>query len=318
MAITPTSTELDVYYQQRYLEAASLADPDAELRVFRLGQAMAPLMVRPLPADVGKGFDAVSPYDFCGPFLGGASAEDTWEALRSWAREQSIVAAFLRFHPFVGEVGRWRGLDGLHVIHSADNVVVDLDDEDEMFAGFKPRVVRDLKVAHRAGVVCELEPLTPDNLNQFVPLYEETMQRRNAARYYFFSHPFFQALAENLGDAFLLATARLEGRTVGAALIMQSGATAYYYLAASNDEARRVCAMNGLVVEAACRLAEMNVERFHLGGGTGGVSAFKERFGPGRVPYYVGRAVFDSERYAELAGDRVTDFFPAYRAVLQP
>ena len=106
----------------------------------------------------------------------------------------------------------------------------------------------------------------------------------------------------------------MDGRAVAAALVLLGGPTAYYYLAALDVSARQTCAMNALIVRTAGRLHEMGLTRFHLGGGAGGVSAFKERFGPGRVPYFVAKAVFDRERYEHLCDGIATEFFPAYRA----
>ena len=112
----------------------------------------------------------------------------------------------------------------------------------------------------------------------------------------------------------MMATATLSGRTVAASLTLLDGSRAYYYLSAFDYEQRAVRPTNVLVVETAARLHELGFERYHLGGGATSLRAFKERFGPGRVPFFLGRAVFDADRYAAMTQGASTDFFPAYRA----
>ena len=310
MVCTP---QPDFYCGEDYIRAASMLEPDGVLRVFRFGRAVVPLIAKPLPKECGPGFDAISPYDFCGPRLNGEAADRVWPALCAWASEQGILAAFFRFHPFHGEPEAWHGFDGLEIAQSAQNVVIELNDADTMLSACKSTVPRDLKVAERAGVTCEFFPISPEGLDGFVPLYLQTMDHLEAAEFYRFPRAFFDTLAAELRDSCVLATARRDGRVVGSSLILLDGTTAYYYLACSSDMGRKLCAMNMLVFEAACRLRKMGFEWFHLGGGSPSLLAFKERFGPGRVPYFVGRAIFDQPRYRYLTRGVQTDFFPAYR-----
>ena len=299
-----------VYHDGAYLQAASLLEPDGRLHVFRHGAATIPLILRPLPAGCGPGYDARSPYDFSGPLLCGEPAGAVWSALGRWASKHEVVTGFFRFHPLIDEIEAWRNLSGLTLVHSADNVVIELAKGETMLSCFKRRVARDLKVADRAGVTCSLAPLTPAGLDAFVPLYHETMSRRRADTYYYFDRRFFDALP----GGFRLAGAYQKGAMAAGALILLDGDRAYYYLAASNEEGRRVCAMNALVVETAIALHSADVRLFHLGGGGSSLRAFKERFGPARAPYRVGQAIFDAPRHDRLVAGNSGNFFPAYRA----
>lgn len=307
---------VSVYHDDAYLAAASLLYTDGCLEVFRYGSAVIPLIVKPLPQLCGSGFDAVSPYDFSGPQLNGEAARDVWHALTSWCRKRDIITGFFRFHPFAGEAEAWRGMDGLDIVHSADNVVIHLTDADSVLVECKPNVRRYLNIARRAGVMCELAPVGAAGLDEFVPLYRRTMERNGADSFYLFGRPFFDALAAGLGKYCLLALARMDGVAVAGILVVLDGSTAFYYLAATSELGRRprVRAAYMLVHETARRLCTGGIARFHLGGGAPGLAAFKARFGPGRVPFFVGRAVFDPARYAGLSEGVADTFFPAYRA----
>jgi len=313
MTLASCETQLGVYHNKDYLRATAMLEPDSELQIFRCGEAVVPLIVKPLPASCGTGFDAITPYDFSGPILQGESATDVWDSLRAWAMERGIVSAFLRFHPFHEDAKRWAKLDGLEVIQSAENIVVDLTDHDEMVSSFKRYVVRYVKVAHRNGDTFDLRPIDSDGLDAFVPLYTMTMKRNQANAFYYFPRSFFDHLCETLSDRWLIATVTIENEVAASVLVLLDGLTAYYYLACSSDAGRKARAMNYLIHELSIALAATNLEKLHLGGGSESLREFKQRFGPGRVPYFVGRAVFDRKRYDQLSGDVDTDFFPAYR-----
>lgn len=314
MTTVARASQLDVYNSDAYLLAASLLQPEGELHVLRHGEAVVPLIVRPLPDNCDPGRDSISPYDFAGPALNGECARQVWAALATWARQRGVVTVFLRFHPFFGEAEAWSGLEGLAIRRSANNIVIELTDAAEMLPTFKPTVRRDLRVARREGVEIEFAPINSAGLEEFVSLYRQTMHRVEASAFYRFPQAFFDRLAEDLHKVFSLATARINCRAVASSLILLEGATAYYYLTGFDYDARQTRPMNMLVYETACRLYAMGFERFHLGGGSPGLRAFKERFGSKRVPYFVGRGVFDRARYAELSRGRAGDFFPAYRA----
>lgn len=313
MTLASCNTQLGVYYHESYLQAAATLEQEGELHVFRHGESVVPLIVKPLPAECGAGFDAITPYDFSGPVLQGEDAETVWESLRSWALERRIVSAFFRFHPFYEDATLWEGLSGLEIIQSAQNIVVDLSDHDEMLSSFKRYVFRYVKVAQRNGDTFDLRPIDQAGLDAFVPLYFMTMERNRANSFYYFPRSFFDQLCETLSDRWLIATVSIENEVVASVLILIDGLTAYYYLACSNDTGRKARAMNFLIHELSIAMQATNLEKLHLGGGSDNLREFKQRFGPGRVPYYVGRAVFDREHYDRLSHHVQTDFFPAYR-----
>ena len=101
MTLASCNTQLGIYHHESYLQASAKLEPAGVLHIFRHGESVVPLIVKPLPAKCGVGFDAITPYDFSGPVLHGEDAETVWDSLRSWALERGIVSAFFRFHPFL-------------------------------------------------------------------------------------------------------------------------------------------------------------------------------------------------------------------------
>jgi len=135
-----------------------------------------------------------------------------------------------------------------------------------------------------------------------------------------FGSAYFAALARAGARAWL---ARSAGLPVAMALWLRHGPVAYYHLAASSLDGRRVSAAYGLVDAAIrCLLAD-GVATIVLGGAAGatdapdsGLARFKAGFANATATTMVCGLVLDRRRYSELeaaaaAGDA---WFPAYRA----
>ncbi len=255
--------------------------------------------------------DATTPYGYGGPVARDLHAATEFHAgYEAWCAEQGIVSTFVRFHPLY-ENHRY---SGFHVERLGETIAWRLgDDLFERMHSHHRRVVRK---AQRAGVELSVTE-SADDLDEFVALYERTMDRRGATAFYRFSSEYWEALRALV----VRVDARLAGELAASVLCFSSRPWLHYHLGASSDEGRRVGASNLVLYEAARWGRERGCELFHLGGGVGGAEdsllEFKRRFDPeGAREFAVGKAVHDSETYRALthqADVSLAGFFPAYR-----
>jgi hypothetical protein len=250
--------------------------------------------------------DAITPYGYGGP--AGADAREFWRAYDAWCSEQGVVTTFVRFHPLYANARD----APIHVEALAPTIAWRLGQED-LEAGMHLNHRRAARKARNAGV----RVTAADGVGDFVPLYEETMRRANAAPFYFFAAEYWQSLERAQLVRF---DAQLGDETVASALCLGSPPWLHYHLGATSDEGRHLGAMTLLFLEAATWARERGYERFHLGGGVGGAEdslhEFKRRFDPGGlVDAAIGKAVHDEDAYASLAGAEafLDGYFPAYR-----
>ena len=309
----------DVYFQRAYLESACLLEPGRPAYLRAAGQGGDVLfagIVRALPA--GTGGDVVTPYGYGGPIAVGASppVERFFEAYERWCAEQSLVTSFVRFHPLLGNHGL--APPSMHVERLAGTVGWRLD-EGDLLAGMDGKHRNTCRKALRAGVSVSAQP-APEGLGGFVPLYEETMRRQEAAEFYFFPERYWQSLTTALRERVVVFDATLEGELVASALCLASKPWLHYHLGATAEQGRAVGAGNLLLYEAARWAQERGYETFHLGGGVGGrddsLLAHKLRFSPGgRREAWIGKAIHDPAAYRELTGRDAgfEGYFPAYR-----
>jgi len=263
----------------------------------------------------GARADVVTPYGYGGPLAVGDAAPvaQFWETYERWCVENGIVTSFLRFHPLFAN-HRLAG-PRVRVEPLAGTVAWRLDDGDpaERMHRHHRRLVRKAEAAGMKATVAT----APASLERFVRLYEQTMQRRDAADYYYFPAEYWGTFENGLRAQVVL----FEAGEDAALLCLAAKPWLHYHLGASSEEGRKRGASHLLFLEAARWGTAQGYTRFHLGGGVGGSAdsllEFKQRFDPGGVvEAAVGKAVHDEAAYRALAGGDAgfAGYFPAYRA----
>lgn len=311
----------DVYLESGYVSAACVLEAGEPVFLHlaaRGGDVALAAIVRAAPA-AGLA-DVTTPYGYGGPVAIGSDPPVArfWELYEEWCRSRSVVASFFRFHPLYANQ-RYAG-PNVRCELLGPTVSWPLPSDVDLAAGLHPTHRNKVRKAERAGaeaVVCE----APGNLDDFAALYEETMSRLEAHRYYRFSSAYWKLLCAGLGDRLVVIEARIGGELVASALCLAGPRWLHYHLSATSELGRRIGAANLVLLGAARWGQDRGLEQFHLGGGMGGqedsLLAFKEHFAPGsRQEMFVGKAVHDIERYLELSGASSLSFdgyFPAYR-----
>jgi hypothetical protein len=295
----------DAYLLRAYVEASCVLDPGELFLLEHDGVVMACIM-RPVPdSDL---HDARTPYGYGGP-IGAGAFEDAYER---WCAERGIVATFVRYHPLFENFRQ-----ATHATYVSPTVGWPL--EGDLLARMHGKHRNVVRKAQKTGVAVAVTA-APGDLSAFAALYGRTMERQEAADYYFFPAEYWERLTA-LGGNLVRFDAQCEGEVVASALCLRGDRWLHYHLGATADAARDLGASNLLLYTAAVWAQEQQLEEFHLGGGAGAkedtLFAFKERFSPGhRREFWVGKLVHDEDAYRRLTGSDDIDlegFFPAYR-----
>jgi serine/alanine adding enzyme len=310
----------DVYARHGYLAASCILEPGTPtLLVFEDAgsRVVFPLILRDVPGPDALR-DVTTPYGYGGPLASGPAPP--WEAFHEaydrWCRRKRVVSTFIRFHPlYANHVGAQPAeLDALSGV-----VGWRVADDRDVFAGMHPHHRRLVRKARAAGVRTSIIE-RPRSLAGFERLYEATMRRLGASRFYFFSRDYWDALGRDLRQELVLVQSTLGGEVVAAVLCLASVPWLHYYLGASDDRGRKVGASHLALFDAAQWAQARGYTVVNLGGGLGGgadaLLTFKARFDPGGVlPAFVGKQINDLAAYRRLSGAQAGDgFFPAYRA----
>ena len=161
----------DAYLLHAYVEASCVLDPGEPVLLEEDGVAMA-CIVRAIP---GTGlFDVTTPYGYGGPVGKG----DFHEAYERWCAERGIVSDVRPLPPALRE---YRGAP--YASYASPTVGWRL--EGDLLAGMHGKHRNVVRKAQKEGVAVDVTA-APDDLSAFVALYEQTMERQEAAGYYFF------------------------------------------------------------------------------------------------------------------------------------
>jgi serine/alanine adding enzyme len=296
---------VDVYLTREYVEASCLLEPGRPL-FLRAGKAVFAAILREEPSDV------ITPYGYGGPV--GGDLQRFWRHYEDWCRATGVVTTFIRFHPLYANHGHVP--PSVSVERLAGTVAWRLDEEGDLFERMHRHHRRVVRKALAAGVEATAT-VAPESLEAFGTLYERTMDRREAAGFYYFPAAYWRALETDLREHVVL----FEAGKDAALLCLAAPPWLHYHLGASSEAGRRLGASTLLFLEAARWARELGYTRFHLGGGLRGARdplyEFKLRFDPGgEVEAAVGKAIHDEAAYHALAapGAGLDGFFPAYRA----
>jgi hypothetical protein len=296
-----------------------------------------PFILRPIDGPLIAGasqHDMISPYGYGGPYTWGAvKSNDTgdyfWAAVNAWAASHNVVSEFIRFglrpEMFLSYPG--------HSVTRTTNIVRRLDVDDEtLWMSFDQKVRKNVNKARRGGVTVEVD-LSGLKLDEFLRLYEGTMDRRQARSDYYFGRGFFQALIDGLPGQFAFFHATQAGEIVSTELVLISQTSVYSFLGGT-DSASFADRPNDLLKYEVMLWAKSHGKRsFVLGGGAtsgDGIERYKRAFAPkGDVDFSTGQRILDESAYERLTDGREKEFaeanrdwpaesqfFPAYRMPL--
>ncbi len=322
----------DVYHRKEY--AGLYLSGEAELFDFayrKNGRLFRNVSIKRPVSKVGKKkldnsvYDLETPYGYGGPVANCRDRKFIREALREYEAhclENGIVAEFFRFNPFSALcTDHEYFFDFLQ--NDRKNVFVPLRrDLQDIQADFKPSLRRNIRKAAEHNLeFAELEK-TESNIDKFRELYSETMKKRSAAEFYYFSREYFEKLTA-------LAFTQCYGihyhdKLINAIILLVSEDIVYYHLGATRPGFYHLNG-NAYIFREVIRKMQGKYSYFMLGGGNSGdekdsLFRFKSKFSSYTKDFYIGGKIYNREQYDKLTGiwrqeggDPDRDYFLKYR-----
>lgn len=336
-------TRHDVYHLAEYVRIDAALSEGSSLGFYATDgtrKLFIPLSIRSVadqPAGPDEFFDAASPYGYpspCSKFAPTDSDDqrqafvrDALAELVAGLRQRNVVAAFIRSHPLLNDC--FAGFeDSSVIVQHGESVYCDLHlTEEQMWQQTRRRDRSYINRSRREGY-----RLVRDHqwsqLDKFIQIYEETMERVTAADFYFFPKSYFESLRDNLREnASLVFVMSPDDEVTCGGIFTNCDEIVQYHLGATADAFRRVQPAK-LLIDGVRRWAKDAGHRYlHLGGGVGAsvdsLLHFKAGFSKLRAPFASCRLVTDPAAYAKLVqhwehvenrkAEGMTGYFPAYR-----
>lgn len=255
----------------------------------------------------GLFYDFESPYGYGGPLCDHVVSEPVQlsflKEMNEYARANGIVSQFVRFHPLLMNHLDLQSVFETRYLHQT--IYIDTSSPDVIFKNMDSKNRNMVRKAEKNGIIIVRKGI--EDYSDFMPIYEETMIKDNASDYYFFDEEYFKAQQE-LKNNSCIFYAMKENIPISAAIMYFNNHFMHYHLAGTHTEFRKLSPNNLLLYKAACWANERGIEKFHLGGGIvedDNLFGFKKQFNKnGRLPFYIGRTVFNNDSYKFLMNER--------------
>lgn len=331
-AIVHSFQAYDVYYLSGYVKAFQLhgdGDPllfyyeNDDLRginvVMKRDIANDPHFAASIPPNTY--FDFSTPYGYGGWLLEGeGDVASLFAAYESWCGEHWIVSEFVRFHPVLQNQSRVQ--DFYEVVPLGGTIAMDVTSPDTIWANLTSKNRNMIRKAQKSGVKI-YSGRCPPLYETFREIYNATMDKDNAASYYYFNAEFYNSLLNDLPQNAQVFYAQLDETIIAASIVLRANDRLNYHLSGSRKEYQNLAPTNLLLYEAALWGCANGCKTLHLGGGVGAgedsLYAFKKTFYRGKpCHYHIGKRIFLSDAYEKLITMRTnlteSGFFPRYRA----
>lgn len=256
----------------------------------------------------GKYFDWTTPYGYGGPLISGQFTEEKRNKflleLKEFCKENKIVSQFFRFHPFIEEQNLF--FEMFEAKNYKDTVFIDLTDKDTILKNMEATIRNRIRKAGKNGVRIEYD--SGERIEQFLEIYKSTMDRNQAEDYYYFQKQYFDYIGQALKENVIYFYALYEEKIISASIFFYNEKYMHYHLSGTLWQYKSLASMNLLFYEAALWGSARGIQKMHLGGGVEDndtLFRFKRKFNrSGRLPFYIGRTIFDQETFDMLVNRR--------------
>lgn len=256
-----------------------------------------------------KYYDLETPYGYGGPLcediIPEASQKSFVKHFEEYSRNNGIVSQFIRFHPLLLNYNAMPLVFESRYLHQT--IFIDTASPELIMNNMDSKNRNMVRKAIKNGVTIERKPI--EEYRDFLPIYEETMIKDNADDYYFFKEEYFKEQLK-LSDNACIFYAIKDQQPIAGAIMYYNDRFMHYHLAGTHTEFRQYSPSNLLLYQAACWASEKRIKRFHLGGGIvedDNLFGFKKQFNKeGRLPFHIGRTIFDKYVYEQLVKLRST------------
>jgi len=317
----------DIYFEKSWGELNSVLIKDGMYRSYTFenekGCVYYHFIMRPAQPciDGVQYYDIITPYGFNGPIVidcepgkREALVQDFDRDFDRYCREQSIVAEYIRFNPWLYN---HKDFGAVYTLKYNDQTyAIDLSHGDFFKDEYSHSARNQTKKAQNSGLKIEFD-FEGKTIEPFLSLYRQTIQKNNIGEAYHFSNDFLCRAFELCGASLFFANAYFEGKIVSSQLYLQHDRYLHGHLE-GNDYAFKHLYANNLIFYETCKWGiEHGKEYVHLGGAHHeSLKAFKKQFTRKSIfDFYIGTKIRNQSIYDQLV--RINgynpDFFPAYR-----
>lgn len=338
-SIVTSFKNYDVYYLPGYVKAFQIHGDGKPLLIYWTENKQASgtrginvVMKRDVASDKhfsngqiekDKFFDFATPYGYGGWLIedvNDKSLSQLFTDYERWCQDNNIISEFVRFHPMLENQKKCE--ESYSVIPLGETVAMDLSTPEVIFNNLISKNRNVIRKAEKNDVYI-YNGRFPEIFNKFKDIYNSTMDKDDADSYYYFEDVFYRSILKDLPENAQVFWAEKDGEAIAASIMLATNGYMNYHLSGSVRKYSSLAATNLILYRAALWGCANGYRTLYLGGGVGSgedsLFKFKKAFYKGNLHrFYIGKKVFDKEKYEKLCELRGIDsnsegFFPRYR-----
>lgn len=278
-------------------------------------------------------YDLITPYGYGGPIVEklnfpnkkGHLIKNYEKSFQKYANKENIVSEFIRFHPILKNAEDFKQV--YDVTFDRKTLGTDLARYDDPFqAEFSKSARKNIRRTLKQGVSYEVDE-NPSSIEEFLKIYNMTMDRNKADGYYYFGKEYFENIVNNINENTILVRAIYKDITIAAGLYFIYDKTIHIHLSGTLDEYLKFSPAYILRYAVTLWGKERGYKLIHHGGGRtnskeDGLFRFKKRFAQNtEFDYYIGKKIWNKVMYKNLTtvskleeNNKSNNFFPLYRS----
>lgn len=273
-------------------------------------------------------YDLVTPYGYGGPLIIECKegkkdilVEEFRKSFEQYCSDNNVVSEFIRFHPIIGNAYDFKNM--YEVSHVRNTVGTNLKDFEVPFESeFSKSCRKNIRKALKNGVSFKITE-RPADISNFKKIYYSTMDRNNAASYYYFDDEYFDKCLEYFRENLLLVEAIYNEEPIAMCLCFIYNKLIHFHLSGTISDYLHLSPAYILRYAVTLWGKENGYELIHHGGGRSNseednLYLFKKQFGKNtQFEFYIGKKVWNNQIYDKLCqlsnNQKEVDYFPAYR-----
>lgn len=319
-------SEYDFYHTYDYHDLAKLDDEEPILIKYEENNTIIalPFLLRKI-YDTGL-FDLTSVYGYAGPVTknleSGFLNHIFQEKLKNFFAKNNIISLFARLNPFVSS--QEVAIKGLGEVVQLSKVVnIDLtqsiEDQKTVFSKTTKRYIK------KTRKLCSIKVGgSPEDIDTFIDLYYENMDRVNAKESYYFDKAYFEKFisSADFTTDVMFVIHNETNKIISAAIMVKTNNIIQYHISGTRNDYLNLTPIRILIDEMRILGTEQGYKYFNLGGGLGSsedsLFNFKASFSKNYKDFKIWRYIINEEKYNELvsqycSSNQKGDFFPLYR-----
>lgn len=329
-AVVRSFRDYDVYWLSGYVRAFQINGDGIPLLVYFEGgstRGINVVMKRDIAdveyfvekIDKNKYYDLSTPYGYGGWIIEGEDRKTLFSEYDKWLKKNRIVSEFVRFHPLLHNQEYCSGY--YDVIRLGEVVHMDLSSPERIWENITSKNRNMIRKAMKNDVKI-YNGRYPLIYDRFREIYNLTMDKDGADKYYYFPSEFYTSVLNDLSHNAQVFWAEKEGQIIAASIILAANGRLNYHLSGSIIEYNNLAPTNLLLYEVALWGSKNGFRTLYLGGGVGSENdslfRFKRAFYKGDIEhFYIGKRIVDQDSYeilSRIRGNIDSHFFPIYRA----